>query len=289
MKKIKDNRVKSFITVGIIYIIATIVGIAIYKALKLDYYYSLFIADVLATILVFLFSLILKNASCYDPYWSVQPIVIVVMLLINNEITTPLLLASIAIILWGIRLTANWAYTFKNLNSEDWRYRMLHEKNPKLYPLINFAGIHMVPTIVVYSCVLPVVIMAKSDVKLNAWTYIFYITACLSFVMQGLADVEMHKFRKKNTHTFIRDGLWKYSRHPNYLGEICMWFSIGLLCMSSINGGSILLLIGAVLNLMLFLFISIPMAENHQKSRKLGFDEYKKETRMLLPIYKRSK
>ena len=110
-------------------------------------------------------------------------------------------------------------------------------------------------------------------------------------VLEIISDYQVHKFiNDNNDHTKVCNyGLWNYSRHPNYLGEICMWFSIGLLCMSSINGGSILLLIGAVLNLMLFLFISIPMAENHQKSRKLGFDEYKKETRMLLPIYKRSK
>jgi steroid 5-alpha reductase family enzyme len=49
------------------------------------------------------------------------------------------------------------------------------------------------------------------------------------------------------------------------------------------------LIIGAIANTLLFLFISIPLAENHQKSRKEGFDQYKKETRMLLPIYKRAK
>ena len=59
-----------------------------------------------------------------------------------------------------------------------------------------------------------------------------------------------------------------------------MWWSIGLLCVFSLN--NVVFLIGAIVNHLMFIFISIPLAENHQKSRKEGFDEYKKETRMLL-------
>ena len=95
----------------------------------------------------------------------------------------------------------------------------------------------------------------------------------------------MHKFRKKKEGNFIRNGLWKYSRHPNYLGEIMMWWGIGL-SVVSVLPNYYFLLIGAFLNTLLFLFISIPMAEEHQRSRKEGFDQYKKETRMLLPIKK---
>jgi steroid 5-alpha reductase family enzyme len=103
--------------------------------------------------------------------------------------------------------------------------------------------------------------------------------------MQGIADIQMHKFRKNPKGTFVRNGLWKYSRHPNYLGEILMWWGVGLSVVSAVPDEWYLLL-GAVANTVLFLAVSIPMADRRQ-SRKDGFAEYKKETRMLLPIIKR--
>ena len=73
----KKNRCISFIIVGIIYVLASILGIYLYNILDFSFYLNLLIADVVCTGFVFLFSLLLKNASVYDPYWSVQPMVIV--------------------------------------------------------------------------------------------------------------------------------------------------------------------------------------------------------------------
>ena len=287
--KIKESRTLSFIAIAVIYVIAAAAGVAVYLILEdMPFWLALLIADVAATVVTFIFSLIFDNASVYDPYWSVQPVVILVCASVIHGLTplTSLLLA--AVCFWGVRLTANWAYTFRDLTAQDWRYTMLHEKTGRFYPLINFVGIHLVPTLVVYACILPVVVLFRTDCTFNAGTVVFFLAAVGSFVMQGIADVEMHRFRKHKTGTFIRDGLWKYSRHPNYLGEICMWWSVGLLCVCSL-GGQWWLLTGAVLNTCLFLFVSIPMAENHQRSRKPGFDEYKKQTRMLLPMYRKQK
>ena len=103
-------------------------------------------------------------------------------------------------------------------------------------------------------------------------------------MMQGIADIQMHKYRKNRTTPFIRVGLWKYSRHPNYLGEILMWWGVALAVVSSAPNAWYLAA-GAVANTILFLAVSIPMADGRQ-SRKEGFREYKEQTRMLLPIKK---
>ena len=282
----KKNKWLSLLIILFIYIIAGVAAYFSYKYLPFEFYLNLFISDVLATTIVFIFSLIFKNASCYDAYWSVAPMVIVMAYLFTKPLNSVRLLASIAILGWGLRLTLNWIYTFDNLEWEDWRYKMLKEKSGKLYPIINFLGIHLFPTIVVYFCILPFAYLYHNDVTLNAFTIIFFSLAILSFSMQGVADYEMHKFRKNKNSVFIRNGLWKYSRHPNYLGEILMWWSIGLLAIFSL-GGYYYLITGAIINTCMFVFISIPLAEGHQKDRKEGFLEYKKETRMLLPIYKR--
>ena len=284
MDKIKQIRKASFSIITIIYVLSAIVGIAIYKSLDLPWWLSLLVADVIATVVVFVFSVIFANASVYDPYWSVQPPIILAALAFENGLNIFGILLLSAVSFWGIRLTANWAYTFSGLTHQDWRYTMLKEKTGVFYPIINFVGIHMVPTLVVYGCILPAVYAVKFGSEITAGGVAFLCVSLGAAVMQGVADIQMHEFRKNKKSTFIRNGFWKYSRHPNYLGEILMWWGIGLAVLCS-DPSAWYLVSGAVANTVLFFAVSIPMADKRQ-SRKEGFAEYKRQTRMLLPLKK---
>jgi steroid 5-alpha reductase family enzyme len=284
MNKLKESRAASFAVILVIYALATAVGVLVYRALDLEWYFSLLVADIAATSFTFLFSLIFKNASVYDPYWSVQPPVILIAFALERNLNVFGILLVVAVSFWAIRLTANWAYTFLGLKHQDWRYTMLCEKTGALYPIVNFVGIHTVPTLVVYGCVLPAVYAILRGVSLNFGSIVFLCLSVGAAVMQGIADVQMHKFRKNRDGKFIRRGLWKYSRHPNYLGEILMWWGIALAVVCAAPNAWYLIA-GAVANTALFLFVSIPLAEGRQ-SRKEGFAEYKSQTRMLLPIKK---
>ena len=284
MNKLKQSRTASFIVVAAVYIIATALGVLTYKALSLDWHLSLLIADVVATVITFLFSTILKNASVYDPYWSVQPPVILVAFAACHGLNVFGILLLIVVSFWALRLTANWAYTFGNLNHQDWRYTMLCEKTGALYPLVNFVGIHMVPTLVVYLCIVPAAYAIYEGLNVTAVSVVFLCVSFGAAVMQGIADIQMHKFRKNKNGGFIRTGLWKHSRHPNYLGEILMWWGVGMAVVSA-DVSAYHLLIGALANTVLFVSVSIPLAEGRQ-SRKAGYEEYKSQTRALLPIKK---
>lgn len=286
MKK-EIPRAWSFVIVAAVYVLAAGAGVGIYALLPLPVWAALLIADVGATAVTFLFSLIFGNASVYDPYWSVQPIVIAVAFAIFFPATAAAYLALAAILVWGVRLTANWAYTFRGLAHQDWRYTMLREKTGKAYPIINFVGIHLVPTLVVYGCVLPAVYLFTQSPAWNAGSIVFFFVSLGAVVLQGTADCQMHAFRKRKTGGFMRNGVWKYSRHPNYLGEIVMWWGIALAAVC-VMPEKWWLIAGAVANTLLFLFVSIPMADKRQ-SRKEGFAEYKKSTRMLLPIPKKQR
>lgn len=281
------SRGASFWIVAIVYIFAAAAGIALYMWLPFSWQLNLLIADAAATVVTFVFSLIFKNASVYDPYWSVQPIVIVLCLALQQAMT-PLRIALIGVIcLWGVRLTANWAYTFHGLAHQDWRYTMLHEKTGKFYPVINFVGIHMVPTLIVYGCVLPAAHAMLQAAPGTAGSFLFLGLSVGAVVLQGTADLQMHRFRKRKTGGFIRDGVWKHSRHPNYLGEILMWWGVGLAVVCAFPQ-QWYLCAGAAANTVLFLTVSIPMADKRQ-SKKPEFAAYKQQTRMLLPVPKISR
>ena len=129
------NRTASLTIIIFIYILAAFCGLFTYNYLtdihSFSYQLSLFLADVLATIVVFIFSLIFKNASVYDPYWSVQPPVILGLALAKLDSDNPLLgcLLFAAVLFWALRLTANWIYNFESFEYQDWRYVMLKEKS----------------------------------------------------------------------------------------------------------------------------------------------------------------
>ncbi len=284
MKRTISGRTAGFVIIALVYFFAAALGIGVYWLCPFSFAVNLLLADVAATVSIFIFSLIFRNASVYDPYWSVQPPVIVTTLALVYGVNTLGLLLLIAIWFWAIRLTANWAYTFHGLAHQDWRYSMLKEKTGAFYPVINFIGIHMVPTLVVYGCTLPAVYAIVYGYDL-AWPgVVFFITALLSATLQGAADIQMQAFRKQKTATFIRTGLWKYCRHPNYLGEILIWWSIALAVVSA--SGVWWLLAGAMSNTLLFLCVSIPLADGRQ-SKKPGWAHYKRATWALLPIYKK--
>ncbi len=288
MMKRAVTRKESFIILSVIYLLAAAGGIAVYFMTEdLGFWWlRLLISDVAATVVTFIFSLVFRNASVYDPYWSVQPLVILFGFAAGNKMTPLKLLLVLAVMLWGIRLTANWAYTFRSLRHEDWRYVMLREKTGLFYPFVNFVGIHMVPTLVVYLCTLPAVAVVLSAARGNLLSYVAVAVCLGAAVLQGVADIQMHAFRRRGSGGFIREGLWKNCRHPNYLGEILMWWGVGICAVSALGFNYSFLLVGAVANTALFLFVSIPLAEGKQ-SKKEGYPQYKAETRALLPIPKK--
>ena len=116
------------------------------------------VADVGATIVIFIFSIIFKNVSFYDPYWSVHPIVIAVYWMQlpqaagANPVRQMIIIGCVAF--YCTRLTLNWVRGWKGLHHEDWRYVKFRKENPKTFPLIAFFGLEMMPTLIVYlSCI----------------------------------------------------------------------------------------------------------------------------------------
>lgn len=285
MEKIKKSRAASFALLTIVYLLAGIAGYFLYLKLPFGSVLRLFLADFGATVVTFIFSLLLGNASVYDPYWSVQPLVIITGWALLHSMGLPQLLLFLSIWFWGVRLTANWAYTFQGLNHQDWRYTMLNEKTGAFYPFVNFLGIHLFPTIVVFLCVLPAIFVFEASPKANIGSFIFFLLSVSAALLQLVSDIQMQRFRKAHHGELIRDGLWKYARHPNYLGEILMWWGVCGQALSVLRG-SWWLMTGALLNTLMFLFVSIPMADRRQQE-KPGYSEYLKETRMLVPIPKK--
>lgn len=300
MKKLLDSKIISVIIILIIYIIAFIGGYLSYKWIPLkNELLKFLVADVIATCIVFIGSMICHNSSVYDPYWSVLPMVVVPFFIgqtIGFKLVTIVILVIVE--LWGLRLTMNWLMRFKNLKHQDWRYVNIQTKHPKLWPLISLFGVHLLPTLVVYIAMLPIFGYVDAfkpievdgqltyPMNINGTYFICIIVALFAIIIETVADLEMDAFRKnpENKGKINRKGLWKKSRHPNYFGEILLWFSMFLFYMS-VDGTLWVLIFSPLIVFLLFVIVSIPMLEKRELNNKEGYAEYKKETNMLIPFF----
>ena len=95
------------------------------------------LADLAATVVIFIFSVITNNSSMYDPYWSVAPVPIALFWLLqpgSNGFANPRHVLIFALLcLWAIRLTTNWATQWRGLDHEDWRYQDIQKQTGILY------------------------------------------------------------------------------------------------------------------------------------------------------------
>jgi len=292
MEKLFNNKRAGLALLVLIYVLAAFLGIVlfiVFEKLELNILINILICDAIATVVVWLFGVILKSASIYDPYWSVQTAVIYTALLIKfNAWNLGSILFLSALLFWAIRLTVNFAVGFGNLRYIDWRYKMLKEKTGVFYQLVNLLGICMFPTMVVYLASVPFFIYAIDGYDFNPIQIIGLIIMVGATLLELVSDIHMKQFIKtrKDRSEIINVGLWKYSRHPNYLGEISFWFG-ALFVLLFTNFNMWYWSFGAIINLIMFLVISIPMEENHIKEYKPGFMEYKKTTSMLLILPRR--
>ena len=209
----------------IIYFIAF--GVAIIPCVYINnIYLSTLVFTLIATLIVFVFSCIFSDVSIYDPYWSVAPpIMILINMVKYNLWNANSIIVFIIFLVWAIRLTGNWLYTYKGLKHEDWRYAMYRKKySPILFHIISFVGLHYVPTIVVYASLISGLVVIQNPI-FNPLSLIGAIVMLFGIVLEFISDTKIHKFLKmhKGEHKTCNISVWKYSRHPNYLGEMSFW------------------------------------------------------------------
>ena len=280
------NKVLSLLLVYLLYIIAFIGGYFSSFWIKDNIYLQLFFMDFISTIIIWIFSMIIKNTSLYDPYWSLTPWVIATYLFIimkvNNVYT---LILYLVFSIWSWRLTINWMITFDDLKWEDWRYKEYRNKLSRpLFEVVNLIGFQMMPTVLVFGGLLPLLVLINNGV--SVYSIIGSVVIFIGILLEFFSDHQMHKFlRETKERKVCQVGLWKYSRHPNYLGENLIWIGLYIaLIVSYVNYWY--LFIGALLILLLFEFISIPLMEKRQISRRSDYIDYVKTTPRMVPFTK---
>jgi steroid 5-alpha reductase family enzyme len=236
------------------------------------------VADVLAALVVFAFSRVYRNSSFYDAYWSVIPPLLTLYWWSQAGPGVDQLrcwLVTVVVVLWAVRLTANWVYGFPGLDHEDWRYGMFRDRAGRWEFVVDLVAIHLIPTMQVFAGMLPVYVCvthAGGDIK---WlTGVAFVVGLAAVTLELIADVQLHRFVRSRQPGEVMDrGLWSWSRHPNYFGEFSFWFALALFGVAASPSDAWWLFVGALAMLGMFLGASIPMMETRSLQRRPGYQD----------------
>jgi steroid 5-alpha reductase family enzyme len=249
-------------------------------------------ADLGATAVVFAMAMAVGNSSLYDPYWSVAPAVIVVAWAIwrSGADVTALSARQSAVIalvlIWAARLTANWALSWRGLGHEDWRYVQIRAQTPRRLPwwLVSLAGIQVMPTLVVFAGLLAVWPAVTVVAPLGPLDAVAVTVTATAIVIEAVADWQLRRFARDPAHRArVADrGLWRYSRHPNYLGEIGFWWGMWLFGLAATPAWW-WTVIGPIAMVLLFTFVSVPMMDRRSLERRPAYAVHMRRVPALFP------
>ncbi len=200
---------------------------------------------------------------------------------LNSTYKTILLLI---VSIWSTRLAI---YLFIRIikTGKDKRFDGIREN------FFKFGSFWLLQAISIFIILLPTSIILNKDISMefNSISLIGALISIFGIIIESIADQQKFKFKNipENKDNFIKTGIWKYSRHPNYLGEIMMWVGVCIYCIYYLNNVDLIAVISPIYISILLIFLSgIPTIEKKYDIRYKDNEEYqkyKKNTGLLLP------
>ena len=199
----------------------------------------------------------------------------------SNNINLGNLIISLTIIIWAIRLGSFLFIRIKKAG-EDIRFREIKKSPSRFFMTWTLQGMW------VSLCSACALAGIANGIVINTYFYIGIVIFVIGFTTEIIADNQKSIFRKdfNNKDKFISSGLWKYSRHPNYLGEITLWLGISIISFSSLEGWELITLISPIFTYLLLVYVSGIRILEYNGNKKWGhldsYNDYKKNTPRLI-------
>lgn len=237
-------------------------------------------------VIFFIYAAIKKTDKVTDlSYGLTFVITVLVIFLLNIEYSSLFkILLLLLVVIWGLRLAV---YLFKRIlkTGKDKRFNGIREDFKR------FASFWLLQAISIFIILLPtnILLLKDSYTSFNWVPIVGFLLSLLGILIESIADNQKFVFKSKeeNRNKWIASGLWKYSRHPNYLGEIMVWFGIYIYCLPFLVGLEFLTIISPIFITILLVGVSgIPTLEKEYDIRYTDNKEYlkyKRETGILFP------
>lgn len=233
----------------------------------------------------FLVALYTKRNDVADIAWGLGFVVASIATLLKTEnYSFAAILVTILILIWGLRLSSHIAR--RNIKKpEDYRYKAWRDSWGKWFVLRSYMQIFMLQGLFMLLIVSPALIIYTYSVDgINPLVIIGAFLWAFGFVFESIGDKQLRQFiaSPMNKGHVMNKGLWQYTRHPNYFGEVTQWWAIGVIALTFSYGW--LGLIGpAVITFLIVKVSGIPLLEA-KYSNNPEYQEYKLRTSALIPL-----
>ena len=232
----------------------------------------------------FVISLIKKRNDVADVAWGLGFVLMTwVSFFISDDSGVRGLIAGVLVSIWGLRLA--WHIHTRNKDkTEDYRYLAWRKEWGKWFYIRSYFQVYLLQGALLFLIVMPVLLINKhSGAPLGLLDFIGVAVWLIGFFFEAVGDAQLARFIKDaaNKGKLMQSGLWAYTRHPNYFGEVTQWWGIWLIALSVPNG--LLAIIGPLTITFLILKVSgIPMLEKKMAEHP-DFVAYKKRVSIFIP------
>ena len=229
-------------------------------------------------------SLFLKNVTHVDSMWALFPLLGTFVCMQTLPLNLMQTLFFCLIFLWSLRLFAyltkrNWG------KAEDSRYQVIRKNNEPLFKYKSLYIIFWLQAFMASILMLSIIPIFINDITINTLSVIGFLFAFFGLAYESIADWQLSNFLKSKKGSVMNQGLWRYSRHPNYFGEFLVWWGIYLISFNSIF--SVTLLSPILMTLLLLKVSGAELLESTIVNRREGYAEYIKQTHMFFPWFRK--
>jgi steroid 5-alpha reductase family enzyme len=252
---------------------------------------SIFLASGVAIaalmVTVWVVSLIARDASLVDLVWGLGFVIVawVAHLVGDGEASRSLLIA-VLVTIWGLRLSGY--LTWRNLGKgEDPRYQAMRRKWGDRFWLVSLGTVFVTQGVLMWIVALPVQLAAGAAEPTNLGILAFVGVAVwvVGVLFESVGDLQLARFKADpDSEGQVMDrGLWRYTRHPNYFGDFCVWW--GIFLVAAETGPARWGVIGPlVMSVLLMKYSGVGMLERSIGKRRPGYADYARRTSTFFPL-----
>ena len=236
---------------------------------------------------LFILAQIKKDNSLVDVGWGIGFMLLALYsFFFFSSFYARQLLATLLTLIWGMRIST-YIYMRNQGKGEDKRYQEFRKRWGQYAFVLSYLEVFMLQGFLMLLICSSVLVINRHSGPGIWWLDIIGALCWLcGFWFEAVSDMQLYLFLSKpeNKGTIMQQGLWHYSRHPNYFGEMLIWCGMFIIALSVPFGW--LAIISPLTIIGIFYFISIPITERQFDSNE-QFQEYKKITSMIIPLPKK--
>lgn len=246
------------------------------------------LAIVVVMMTAWVVSVRVRDASIVDPVWPLGFVVVgwVAGLVGRGDgVRVAVLVALVTV--WGLRLSWH-LFTRWRHQGEDARYAAMRERHGERFPIVSLGTVFGVQGLLMWIVSLPLQMGAGIDGRASGWVFLAISGGALwmlGFVFESVGDAQLTRFKAdpRSKGQVMDRGLWRYTRHPNYFGDACVWWGLFLVAAGA-GGWAWVAVVGPLVMTVLLRRVSgVTLLEKGMEKRRPGYADYVRRTSPFVP------